>query len=404
MSWFRNYLLPGLVFQSVVIGGGYATGRELIEFFFSSGPVGGLLGLLVAGAVFGLVLAVGFEFARVFRAYDYRRFCQGLLGRFWIVFEIAFFLLLLLILSVIGSAAGEMVAQRFGLPPLVGTLLLIVGIGVLTFAGSESIQRVLAGWSILLYAVYALMLLLAFRYLGDNIAVAYDGAGTGEGWLRGGIMYAGYNLAVLPAVLFAVAHQTRRRQAVGAGLIAGLVAVVPAMAFYVAMMGAYPDIGEAPVPASHLMASLDLGWLEILFHIVVFGTFVETGTALLHAVNERLDSWLGDSGRALPKVARPAVAVAFLVLSIFAATQVGIVTLVAEGYSALTLVFIAVLVLPLLTVGLWKIARASGRGPAEPGELDGSAELEEPEEPEEPNEKDAVGPDGPDDSQEIPAR
>lgn len=31
--FFRKYLLPGLVFQSLTIGGGYGTGRELVEFF-----------------------------------------------------------------------------------------------------------------------------------------------------------------------------------------------------------------------------------------------------------------------------------------------------------------------------------------------------------------------------------
>ena len=42
-SWFKRFLLPGLAFKAVVIGGGYATGRELAEFFLSVGPWGGLL-------------------------------------------------------------------------------------------------------------------------------------------------------------------------------------------------------------------------------------------------------------------------------------------------------------------------------------------------------------------------
>ena len=102
MRFFSIYLLPGLMFQSVVIGGGYATGRELIEFFFASGPIGGLLGLLVAGAVFGLVSAVGFELARRFKAFDYRHFCKIILGRWWGLFEFFYFFQLLLVLSVIG--------------------------------------------------------------------------------------------------------------------------------------------------------------------------------------------------------------------------------------------------------------------------------------------------------------
>ena len=47
-SWFRRYLLPGLVFQSIIIAGGYGTGREAVEFFLEYGAVGGLLGMVPA--------------------------------------------------------------------------------------------------------------------------------------------------------------------------------------------------------------------------------------------------------------------------------------------------------------------------------------------------------------------
>ncbi|MES2772187.1 MAG: type II secretion system protein, partial [Pseudomonadota bacterium] len=32
-TWFQRFLLPGFAFKAVVIGGGYATGRELAEYF-----------------------------------------------------------------------------------------------------------------------------------------------------------------------------------------------------------------------------------------------------------------------------------------------------------------------------------------------------------------------------------
>ena len=47
-SWFQRFLLPGFAFKAVVIGGGYATGRELAEFFLGSGPQGGLMGMVLA--------------------------------------------------------------------------------------------------------------------------------------------------------------------------------------------------------------------------------------------------------------------------------------------------------------------------------------------------------------------
>jgi uncharacterized membrane protein YkvI len=357
MQFFRRYILPGFIFQSVVIGGGYATGRELVEFFLPAGPIGGVLGLLVAGLVFGLVLAAGFEFARVNAAYDYRGFCRALLGRGWVLFEIAFLALLLLILAVIAAAAGELVQAGLGLPALAGTLGLMAAIALLTFWGTATIQRVLAAWSFVLYAVYLILFGATFALSGDAIATTFDAAPVGEGWAASGVRYAGYNLAVLPAILFAVTHLANRRETIGAGLMAGALAVIPALLFFVAMMSLYPGIGDEPVPANALMAALHQPWLALIFHVVVFGTLIETGTALLHAVNERLDHHLADRRRTLPRLARPSIALGLLFIAVFAGERFGIVALIARGYGTLTLVFIVVLVVPLLTVGVWRILR-----------------------------------------------
>ena len=103
-NWFTAYLLPGFVFQSMVIAGGYATGRELVEFFLRLGPLAGLLGMLVASVVWSVVAAISFEFARMTKSYDYRAFFQELLGKAWFLYELAYMAMLLLVLSVIAAA------------------------------------------------------------------------------------------------------------------------------------------------------------------------------------------------------------------------------------------------------------------------------------------------------------
>jgi uncharacterized membrane protein YkvI len=48
VSTFQRTFLPGFAFKGVTIGGGYATGRELAEFFLPTGPWGGIFGMLLA--------------------------------------------------------------------------------------------------------------------------------------------------------------------------------------------------------------------------------------------------------------------------------------------------------------------------------------------------------------------
>lgn len=81
--WISIYLVPGAVFVSVVLGGGYGTGREVVEYFTRYGMQGGMLGIGVATVAFALILIATYEFARVHQAYDYRTFFQHLLGRWW---------------------------------------------------------------------------------------------------------------------------------------------------------------------------------------------------------------------------------------------------------------------------------------------------------------------------------
>lgn len=342
-----------------MIGGGYATGRELVEFFMPAGPLGGILGLLVAGCVLAITMGAVYEFARITGARDYRSFCRELLGPGWILYELAYLALVILILAVIGAAAGELVESATGLPALVGTLGMMLLVGLLTFFGSSTIATVLTLWSGLLYLTYIVLFLFTLSSFGDVIGENLSQHPVGEGWAVSGLRYASYN-NTMPAVLFCMVFVHTRRQAFGAGLITGLLAVIPALLFFLAMLSKYPEIGEAPVPALALMAQLNKPWLEILFQVVVFGTFVETGAGLLHAINERIAKQAGEHAHSLPQWVRPAVALGMLLLSVFGATAIGIIDLIARGYGLLSWVFIVVLMIPLLTLGVWRIYRESG--------------------------------------------
>ncbi|MDB5674570.1 MAG: hypothetical protein JWM65_1552, partial [Sphingomonas bacterium] len=150
-TWFQRFLLPGFAFKAVVIGGGYATGRELAEFFLPSGPCGGLAGMVLAMLIWSAVCAVTFAFAHRFGTYEYRSFFVKLLGPFWIVFEIAYLLFVVLILSVFGAAAGAIGAATLGLPPIIGTLALAVAIALFVTFGNASVERLFKYVSFLLY-------------------------------------------------------------------------------------------------------------------------------------------------------------------------------------------------------------------------------------------------------------
>lgn len=343
---FRRFLLPGLAFKAVVIGGGYATGRELAEFFLPLGPWGGVAGMAFATLIWSLVAAATFAVAFHTGARDYRHFFQELLGRGWFLFEIAYAAFIVLILAVFGAAAGAIAAATLGLPPLSGTIALMIAIVTCVAFGNESVERAFMVLSVLLYATYAIFLVLSLTGVGDTIAAAFAAApAPGDDWPLAGLTYASYNIVGAVVILPITRHFRSRRDAVTAGLIAGPLAMLPALLFFVSMVAFLPEVADAVLPSDFILSRLGHPAFNALFQLMIFAALLESGIGAVHAVNERI----ARTGRVL-MTARLRAALAFAVLlpCMLVADRIGLVALIASGYRALAWVIIAVYILPLL--------------------------------------------------------
>jgi uncharacterized membrane protein YkvI len=349
--------MPGLVFQGVLIGGGYGTGREIVEYFMQYGPLGGILGMFfVTLPLWMVILAVTFEFARRFGTYDYRSLLIKLLGRFWISFELFYVTLLVIVLAVVGSAAGVLLRDFLGVPYFVGVVMMLAAVGFLTFKGSGLIEKSFSVWSILIYVVYLSFLVVSVVRFGADIRVTLESAETLPGWALGGFKYGLYNMCVIPAILFCVRHIETRRQAVSAGAIAAVIGLLPAVLFYIAVLGQYPEVVAQEIPAVFVLDRARVPALMVVFVVMLFGTLIQTGTGFIHGVNERIQHTLAARGKAFPDWQRPVIAIALLVLSLGLA-RFGIITLVARGYGLISWGIFVIYFVPLVTVGLYKIVR-----------------------------------------------
>ena len=360
MSRFlRLYIVPGAVIQSVMIGGGYGTGREIVEYFTSYGALGGIFGICVAFVVLAAVTSLTFEFARVFRAYDYRHFFKRLLGPAWVVFEILIILLFLLILAVLASAAGNILRENFGIPYVAGLMIMLLVVGVLTFFGRKLITTALTFWSFFLYAILLAFLLAVFSNDNFSFTTTLQAKDVVSGWWLSGLQYAAYNLAVIPLLLYVARDFETRSEAVSSGAIAAVIALIPALMFQFAFAAALPEVTGQPIPVYWMIGQLGYAPLLAVYTVMLFGTFIETGAGILQGINERVDGYLEDSGRpSLSPSSRDTIAVS-AVLFIAALSLIGITDLIDKGYGTLAWGFLIVYVIPLMTVGIIRLS--SGR-------------------------------------------
>lgn len=354
-SAINRFLLPGLAFKAVVIGGGYATGRELVEFFMPSGPVGGLYGMAVATLLWSAVCALTFLFAWRIGATDYRSFFTGLLGRFGPIFEIVYFASLILVLSVFGSAAGAIGTSLFGWPVIAGTLLLAISVIVVCMIGQGAAEAVFKYVSVLLYAVYAIFLVLSLSRFGPAIGEGFARRGAADGWLSGGITYAGYNIIGAVLILPVLRHLRSGSDAVISGLLAGPLAMLPAILFYICLIAFYPAMLDEPLPSDVMLNALGSPVFRLIFQTMVFFALLECSVGFVQAFSARLDAYNQARGRQTSLPVRFGFLGGIILGSVFAASAIGLVALISQGYRLMAYAILQIYVLPLMTVGVMKL-------------------------------------------------
>src|SRR3546814_17687545 len=95
------------------------------------------------------------------------------------------------------------------------------------------------------------------------------------------------------------------RDAVAAGLLAGPLAMLPALLFFICMVAYYPAVQSEALPSDFLLERLELPWFRILFQLMIFTALLESGTGGVHAINERIsEAYRAGSGRELGRSTR----------------------------------------------------------------------------------------------------
>ena len=356
LAQLKRIFLPGIILQSVLIGGGYATGREIVEYGAKFGAAGWVSGLAIFVG-FSVMSILSIEACRTWNVFDYKSLLKKMIGKGWIAYEIVYLLLSILIIAVMASAAGEILHHTLGFNYWVGVVMIILLVGFLNYKGEEVIATLETIGTVALFAAYALFSGWVYFAKSQNIRTVFsewdtsfqsDPPGMGL-LLLTGFLYVGYNLAVYPASFFTYRNIRSGKESIIAGIISGVLMTLPWFLTYFAILGYYPDatVISATVPWLEILKSFHPS-LVLLFGVVVGWTLVETATGIIHAFISRVENQVIErSKKPLRKIHKALISSAALVISLLLA-QVGIIDLVAKGYQVMAYAAIAVFGLPLL--------------------------------------------------------
>ncbi|TRM12107.1 hypothetical protein FH966_10660 [Lentibacillus cibarius] len=340
---YGRYFLPAIILQSVLIGGGFATGREIVEFGAKYGAMGWIAGIGIFVG-FTVTAVVTFEFARKFKLFNYRSLLKELIGPFWVLFDFIYLLLAILIISIMASATGEIIETTLGLNYWVGVIFITVIVGILNFFGKEFIERFKSFGTLMLmigYFIFAVLVISSTWQDAISVISFKDTSFVKDKFNLGtvlwsGILYVGYSLAIYPSALFTVRRQKSRKESVFSGLIAGILMTIPWFLTYFSILGFYPNVNVlgSSVPWLQMLSGFP-SIIIVIFGVVVGWTLIETASGMIHAFIDRIDSQIGEHlEKTLTNLQKGIIAVSTLILSVLL-SRIGIIDLISKGYTAM---------------------------------------------------------------------
>lgn len=262
-----------------VIGAGFATGQEILQFFALFG-LNGLLGIIVATALFSYLGALVMFLAVHMNTSNYRKLLFYLMGfRAGRIMDIFNIFMLLGGLGVMLAGSGAVFFEFLGLSYSFGVWLVTLLTCVVILGGLNGVLTVNIFLVPLKFLAIVFISIAALVYQGDFLALqpAPVTATVAGHWLWASVLYVSYNMIVPFAVLSSLGRTVSLKEGMTGGVMGGLGLGLAAALIFLVNLAFYQEIEGYQVPL--LLVAGRLGsvfqWvLGLLIWLAIFTTAV----------------------------------------------------------------------------------------------------------------------------------
>ncbi|MEW6622448.1 MAG: hypothetical protein AB1420_04870 [Bacillota bacterium] len=321
-----------------IVGAGFASGQEILQFFGFFGGYG-LFGLILSGIFFSLFGYMLLDLGRRLKADSHLpviKFAGGKYIGTAIDYVITFFLFGAL--TVMAAGAGALFSEQFGLPSLLGSGMLMLITLVTVLLGITGVINAIAFVTPVLLAAVFLVAVLSFTSAGfdlSNLAAARLGNPTVPFWSIAAFLYVSYNLVVAVAVLAPLGNEAGNQRILRAGAVwGGIGLALGAGAIYLSVIVHMPRAGEFAIPMIYVVSQIS-PLVQLFYALVLFAEVYTTAVGSLYGFSARLispkhpNSWKYITGTTVAALAASLVGFTNLVRYLFPA--VGIMGILMIG-------------------------------------------------------------------------
>ena len=320
-----------MVYIGTVVGAGFATGQEILQFFVRFG-IGGLWGILLSTVLFALYGVLIMRLGMALSARSHLEVIQGIGGAgFGVLIDALIMLSLFGAVTAMLAGSGALFAQQFGVPAALGSAVMAVLTAVTVMRGLHGvINAISAVVPFLLVSVIGISVYALMNAPPDLQGVPVSGGGLMGNWLWAAILYSSYNILMSASILAPLGGAVSdRRQVFRGGALGGIGLGAASLLIYLALSASSAETRGLAVPLLHIAGRI--GPLAgALFSAVLLAEIYTTAVGSLYGFSARLAGQGGTRGGASP-TGMPIKIIVATVLA-FLASLLGFTNLVRTLY------------------------------------------------------------------------
>ncbi|MFC4355228.1 hypothetical protein ACFO0S_09235 [Chryseomicrobium palamuruense] len=220
----RSIQIAG-AFVGLIVGAGFASGQEILQYFTSFG-YWGIAGSILATALFaffGMTLA---QLGSQLQTTSHKGVIYHIGGRYiGIVLDLLITFFLFGVAVVMFAGAGSTFEQMFGIDARIGSIVLVVLTILTLLLNLKNIMNLIA--AITPYLLVVILVILGYSLFtmdvtfGEAHNLAMDQPSAATNWLLGALLYVSYNIACGAALLIVMGGAEKDQKVAGTGGILG---------------------------------------------------------------------------------------------------------------------------------------------------------------------------------------
>ncbi|MGL5347117.1 MAG: YkvI family membrane protein [Peptostreptococcaceae bacterium] len=283
----KKVLQIASVYIGTVIGAGFASGQEMIQFFTSYGKKG-IMGLIMAGVLYAIMGSIILEIIYEKKYSSYSVLIKEIMGNsLGKIIEIIVNLFMFVCFSTMLAGAGAIMQQEFNLSPHVGALIML-GLCIITFiSGTKGFVK--------MNSILVPILCIGGVILGGYIIIFRETEVFSmvipklqRNWILSAILYVCYNTITVIVVLCTLHNQLEKRKiARWGGILGGTGLGILGLSIGLTTLIYYNKINTLEIPMLGILMNYP-HLLKKVYMIVLLAAMYTTAIANGYGVVENL--------------------------------------------------------------------------------------------------------------------